>query len=74
VSCRIKTLTTESGDKISKGQAVVSFQKKEDAVKAMKNLYFEDELGDRLDVDFFHSKDERQQKMLQHTVDTPINE
>ncbi len=47
---------------ISKGMAQVMFQTKEEAGKALQKLYFEKELGDSVDVDFYKLKEARMQE------------
>ena len=43
----------------SKGSAQVVFSNKEEASEAIKKLYYVDELGDKIDVDFFKLKEAR---------------
>ena len=47
---------------VSKGLAQVMYQTKEEAGKALQKLYFENELGDSVDVDFYKLKEARIQE------------
>ncbi|CDW73136.1 UNKNOWN [Stylonychia lemnae] len=62
LDCQLKTYEVD-GEVRSKGTAQVIFSKKEEASEAIKNLYYEDDLGDKMDVDFFKLKEARIQEM-----------
>ena len=44
---------------VSLGKAMITYSKKEEAALAMKKLYYEDELGENLEIDFFLNKNHR---------------
>lgn len=73
VSVRVKTLQAPSGEQLSKGKAIVAYGKREHAEKAMQQLYFEDELGLNMEVDFYEGRDQREYRALKHSVENPIN-
>ena len=65
----VVTLRTKvvNGIKASRGLVIVQFSTKEGACKALKNLVFEDSLGDpgRLNISFYESKESRALKVEQ---------
>jgi len=51
--------TNTAGVNFSRGTAVVNYATRDEAAEAMKRLYFEDELGQFIQVDFYKSKENR---------------
>jgi len=45
----------------STGKAIVTYKTKDDASEAMKKLYYEDDLGDHMQVDFYKNRSSRMQ-------------
>ena len=60
----LKTSVQKDGQKISKGIAIVQYSSVEDAGSALKNLIFEDKLGDpsKLQIEFYESRESRLQQ------------
>ena len=58
---KLKTTTLPDGS-IGKVTAEVFYSKKEEAGLAMQKLYFENELGDNLNVDYYKLKEARIQE------------
>lgn len=58
--------TIESERAVSRGIAIVQFSTKEGASNALRNLHFEDQLGDpsRIQIDYYQSKESRQKQIL----------
>ena len=49
ISCQIK----QTADKQSMGKALVTYENKEDACVAIQKLYFEDQLGSNVEIEFY---------------------
>ena len=56
---KILTGTNGTGQKISLGKAIVTYENADQAGVAMQKLYFESSLGDYIQVDFYKSRELR---------------
>ena len=54
--CKLQMGSDRSGQVISLGKAVVGYSTKDEAAEAQKKLYFEDRLGDMIQIDFYKNK------------------
>ena len=51
-----------NGQQSSLGKAIVTYATTDDAANAMKKLYFEDKLGEFIQVDFYKNRELRLQQ------------
>ncbi len=51
--------SNQSGQQVSLGKATVAYSTPEEASTAMKKLYFESQLGDYIQIDFYKSRELR---------------
>lgn len=49
----------QSGQQISLGKATVAYANTDEASQAMQKLYFENALGDYIQIDFYQSREAR---------------
>lgn len=57
--CKLMQGSNQSGQQVSLGKATVAYSTPEEASTAMKKLYFESQLGDYIQIDFYKSRELR---------------
>ena len=49
----------QDGDVVSRGIAIVQYEEKDQAAKALRGLPFDRSLGEMIEIDFYQSKESR---------------
>ena len=65
LQCRLFTGMDHTGQLTSQGKAIITYANTDDAAKAMQKLYYEDELGQYVNVDFYKSRELRMQQSVE---------
>ena len=58
-ACKLSMGFNQSGQQISLGKATVAYANTDEASQAMQKLYFENALGDYIQIDFYQSREAR---------------
>lgn len=65
LNCKLHMGANGFGQTVSLGKAIVTYASTDDAANAMKRLYFEDALGQYLNVDFYKNRELRTEQKAQ---------